>query len=188
MSERTLHADVKTEVQGSLVRPVALCEMDFPSGAVNVWTGQGSITWDSKTWSGTGELITFSTFPERTDGSSQGIKISVNGVDTDLVSDAVDDDWQGDPVSVWIAFLDSSGAVVGDPWKLFGGKMDTSEIFDDGNKATITINAESRLIDQLRPIQWRYTDQDQQNLYSGTTDLGLEFVATLQDVKALWRS
>lgn len=185
MSERGIHADVKTEIQGVVVHPIILCEMGFPSATVNTWTGQGSISWDSKTWTGTGELIGFSSFPERMDGSAQGIQMTVNGVDSTLLSDATEDEWQGAAVGVWIAFVDTSGAIIGDPFKMFGGLMDTAEIYDDGERATITINAESRLIDQLRTIQYRYTDQDQQKLYAG--DKGFEFIAGISDRQAVWQ-
>jgi len=186
MSERGLHEDVVTEVQKQVVRPASLAEMAFPTGTVRIWTGQGAISWNSQTWSGTGNYVAFSAFPERTDGSANGIKITVSGVDSDLISDAAEDAFQGAAISVWIAFLDESRNVVGTPFKLFGGQMDTGEIRDDGKKASIVINAESRLIDQLRPIQYRYTDQDQRKLYAG--DKGFEFIASIPDRQIVWRS
>jgi len=186
MSERDLHADVVTEVQQQVVRPACLAEMAFPTGTVRIWTGQGEISWNSQTWTGTGKFVSFSAFSEQTDGSANGVKITFSGVDSDLISDAVEDAFQGDNVSIWIAFLNSSGAIVGTPFKFFGGLMDTGEIRDDGQKASIIINAESRLIDQLRPIQHRYTEQDQQKLYAG--DKGFEFISTIPDRQFLWRS
>lgn len=185
MSERNLHPSASSELQKQVVHPAFLTEMSFPTGTINIWTGQGTISWDSKEWTGTGKLIGFSSFPERTDGSAQGIQITISAVDSELISDATQDRFQGSPVSVWIALLTDSGAVVGEPFKLFGGQMDTGKIQDTGEKATITINAESRLIDQLRTIQYRYTDQDQQNLYAG--DKGFEFISTIKDRQVLWK-
>jgi len=186
MSERGLHDDIVDEIQKQVVKPALLTEMVFPTGTVNIWTGQGSITWDSKTWTGTEKLIGISSISERTDGSVQGLQITVSGVDSDLISDAAEDEFQGSKVGVWIAFLTSNGAVVEDPFKLFSGHLDTAEIKDNGKQASITINAENRLIDQLRPIQYRYTDQDQQKLYPG--DKGFEFISTIQDRQIVWRS
>lgn len=186
MSERSLHANVSVGVMAQLVRPALLCEIQFPTGTVNIWTGQGTITWDSKTWTGTGELVGFSSFPETTDGSSQGTQIILSGIDSTILDDSVNDEFQGSPVSIWVAILSESGTVTADPFKQFGGLIDTGEIRDDGEKATITINAESRLIDHLRPRQWRYTNQDQQKLYPG--DKGFEFIATTPDRQLVWRS
>jgi hypothetical protein len=186
MSTRDLTTPVENAIDSTVVRPVVLAELSFPSGTVNFWTGQGSITWDSKSWDGTGRAVNFSTFPETTDGSSQGIQIDISGVDSADINDVTQDDFQGTDVYVWIAFLDSSGTVIGNPWVLFSGIMDTGEINDNGQTSTITINAESKLINQIKRIQNRYTDQDQQRLYPG--DIGLELIGKIQDKSFVWKS
>lgn len=186
MSERDLTSNFKSGIAEVVVHPVIFCEMEFPSGTVRIWTGAGAITWDSNTWDGSEDLVSFSPMPEVTDGSSQGVTISVSGVDSDLLSDAINDDFQGSAVRIWLGCLDSSGAVVGDPFQFFGGSMDKGMVRDDGSSAVIEIQVESRLIDQIRPIQWRYTHEDQKKLYTGVTDKGLEFVPKIQDVEIVW--
>jgi len=177
---------MQTAIGETVVRPVVFCELAFPSATVNFWTGQGSLSWDSKTWDGTGRAVSFATFPETTDGSSQGVQIDISGIDSDDIDDITQDEFQGADVLVWIACVDSSGAVVGDPFLMFSGIMDTGEINDNGKTATISINAESKLINQIRRIQNRYTDQDQKHLYPG--DVGLELIGKVQDKQFVWRS
>lgn len=186
MSTRDLSTSLETAIGEVVVRPAVLAELSFSGGAVNFWTGQGSITWDSKSWDGTGRAVSFSTFPETTDGSSQGVQIDISGIDSADIDDITQEEFQGDSANVWIALLDSSGAVISDPFKIFGGIMDTGEINDNGQTATISINAESKLINQIKRIQWRYTDQDQQKLSSG--DKGLEFIGKIQDKQIVWKS
>ena len=53
-----------------------------------------------------------------------------------------------------------------------------------GEKATITLTGESRLIDFFRPRISRYTDAEQQALYPG--DLGLQYVNDLQEASVPW--
>lgn len=186
MSTRNIGESVETAIGETVVRPTVFCELDFPSSTVNFWTGQGTISWNSKSWDGTGRAVSFSTFPETTDGSSQGIQIDISGIDSGDIDDITQDEFQGADVSVWIAFLDSSGTVIGSPFQIFAGIMDTGEINDNGKSATISINAESKLINQIKRIQNRYTDQDQQRLYPG--DKGLEFIGKIQDKQIVWKS
>lgn len=184
MSTRNLTPAMETAIGETVVKPVVLCELDFPSDAVYFWTGQGAITWDSKTWDGAGRAANFSMFPETTDGSSQGVQIDISGIDSGDINDITQDQYQGAAVNIWIAMLNSSGAVIGDPFKIFGGIIDTGEINDNGSTATISINAESKLINQIRRIQNRYTDQDQKRLYPG--DKGFELIGKIQDKSFVW--
>ena len=186
MSERALTTAFKAGIDQDVVHPLILCEMAFPSGTVRLWTGEGSIQWNGETWAGSGELVSFSPMPEVTDGSSQGVAIVLNGVDSGLLSDVANDPFQGSPVRIWLGCLDSNGTVVGDPFQFFGGVMDKGMMRDDGASAMIEIRVESRLIDQVRPIQWRYTHADQQKLHPGETDKGLEFVPKIQDLEVVW--
>lgn len=187
MSERDLTVGVKSGLAQTVISPHVLCELDFPSGRVNFWTGEASIDWDSKTWMATGRAINFSAISETTDGSSQGVSIDISGLDSDDVSDVVDDEFQDSNATIWIALYDpNTHTIMADPFQMFRGKMDSADLRDDGNQALISIRCESRLINQVKRISYRYTNQDQQLLYPG--DLGLEFVASIQDKKVVWKS
>lgn len=188
MSERDLTAAVKTAIEETVIYPIVLAQLAFPSDTVRIWTGQGQISWNAQTWDGTGDVVSFSTFPETTDGSAQGVQIDLSGINSATISDITEDEFQGSSVDVWVGFTDSNGNVIADPFKLFGGQMDTGEINDNGETATITINAESRLINQLKRRQWRYTHEDQKKLYAPTVDKGLEFVSKIQDKEIVWKA
>jgi hypothetical protein len=62
--------------------------------------------------------------------------------------------------------------------------MDTMQITDAGETSQVRIACESRLIDLQRARERRFTDEDQQELYPG--DLGLEYVAGLQEREIAW--
>src|SRR6056300_1032923 len=173
--ERNLTAAVKTAIDQPSVGLAVFCKIEFPSGTVRIWSGITDISWDSQTWNGAGAAVGYSAFPERTDGSAQGLQIILSGIDSSTIANT-DEEFQGAPVGVWLAIIDG-GAVVADPVKTHGGLLDTADIEDDGKQATITFASESKLIRQLQPIQYRYTNEDQQRLYPG--DKGLDQVATL---------
>ena len=62
--------------------------------------------------------------------------------------------------------------------------MDTISINDSGDTVQFTLTVESRLIDLEKPNETRYTGVEQKRLFAG--DLGLDFVADLQDKTINW--
>ena len=62
--------------------------------------------------------------------------------------------------------------------------MDLMNIDDGGQTCTISVSAESRLIDLDRTRERRYTSEDQKIDFPN--DKGLEFIADLQDKEIIW--
>jgi hypothetical protein len=179
---RDLTTAVENIVDSAEVQPFLLFEGSFASGYVRAWSGYGDLSWDSKTWTGTGTLLGITNIQETSDGSAQGITATLSGVPSALVSLALSDVRQGASGKVWMGFLDSG--VVSDPVLLFEGRLDVPSIQEEGETSSISISYESRLIDLERPRQTLYTNEEQQALYAG--DLGCEFVPSLQDITLDW--
>ena len=62
--------------------------------------------------------------------------------------------------------------------------MDQLNIKDGGERSTIEVKVESKLVDLERMRPFRYTEEIQQSLYSG--DTFFSFVQDLQDKKLNW--
>lgn len=179
---RDLTTAVENIVDSAEVQPFLLFEGEFASGYVRAWSGYGDLSWDSKTWTGTGTLLSISNVQETSDGSAQGVTATLSGVPSSLISLALADVRQGRSGKVWMGFLDNG--VVADPILLFEGRLDIPAIQEEGETSSISISYESRLIDLERPRETRYTNEEQQGLYAG--DLGCEFVPSLQDINLVW--
>ena len=67
---------------------------------------------------------------------------------------------------------------------LFKGRITTLTVNDNPAGATISIDAESRLIDLERPSNLRYTKESQNFLHSG--DTGFNRIASIQDKEIIW--
>jgi hypothetical protein len=181
---RDLGAALISEVQAGTVRPVLLFEGVFATGTLNAWTGVGTLSWDSKSWVGTGAFGSVSAIEETDQVVASGIQVALNGIASTNVSLALQSCRQGAAGKVWLALLDSAGAIVGTPYLAFSGRLDVPVIDEGGDSATITIAYESRLADLERPRIRRYTDEDQRAEYPG--DLGFQYVAGLQDKPIPW--
>lgn len=179
---RDLTTAVQSIVDSKEVQPFLLMEGEFISGTVRVWSGYGDLSWNSQTWVGTGTLLQVSSVEETSDGSANGVTVTMSGIPSTMISLALSDVKQSGLGKVWLGFLDDG--VVSDPVLLFEGYLDVPSINDNAETSTLVIAYESRLIDLKRPRETRYTNEEQQAMYPG--DLGCEYVAGLQDISIEW--
>lgn len=180
---RTISADMVSEVTTAQLSPILMAELNF-TPPVYLWTGYGTLTYNGIGYLGLGMLGTISPVQETTDLSARGISMQLSGVPTALVYEALTDDYQGRACSVMFGALSPTAGLVASPITIFSGRMDVMQLSDDGQTSQITMTAENKLIDFKRTREIRYTDEEQQRLYSG--DLGLEFVNAIQEKTIYW--
>ena len=181
---RDLTTAVQNQLSASELEPFFAIKLAFDSGDVRIWTGYTDITVASETYIGGGQLLSISPVEETVEIAAKGVQFGLNGIDR-----------------VWLLLLSRKIIKVALPkciWAfyhraqyyqillIFDGRMDVMTIQDSGDTASITLSAESRLIDLERPRVRRYTNSDQQNQFPG--DTSLRFVADLQDKEIAWGS
>lgn len=158
-------------------------ELVFDSGTLRVTNAGHDMSWDGHNWTGVGQLGSIDAVQEGADLQAYGIKLALSGIPSDYVATALGEHYQGRACRVWLAFLDSDYRVLADPVLVFSGRMDTMDV-DMGNTATITVSAESRLIDLERARVRRFNHEDQQIDYPG--DLGFQYVPFMVERELLW--
>ena len=185
MASRTVHGDVVTAITSGEVRLAWLVDLVLDAGELNIWTGIGSLSANGNTYQGAGDLGSVEAIEENTDLKATGLRLSLSGVTSSLVSAALSEQYQGRTCRAYVGFFDSSWVILGDPLLLFGGRIDVMQITDSGKTSEISLTAESRAVDLERPGEVRYyTDEDQQRLFSG--DRGCEGTAALVDAHLSW--
>lgn len=100
-----------------------------------------------------------------------------------MVTLALTENYQGKNATLYLGLL-SGGSVVADPYILFRGFMDTLDIGDTGETATIQVKAENRLVALRKAKPRRFTQVDQELI--DPTDLGFAFINDLQDKTITW--
>lgn len=181
---RSLESAMSTAVAADLVRPIFLCQLAFPSGNVNLWSGIGDLTVDSVDYVGAGTLLGVSDISESSDVQANGIRVSLSGIASSIITKARDEDYQGRELKILLGAMDSSNSVIDDPVVVFSGFMDTMTINDAGETAVISVTAENRLIEFEKTRVRRYTAEDQKIDYPN--DKGLEFVAEMAEKEIIW--
>jgi len=182
--DRVLTAGMLAAIAAGTIRPAYLIEIETATGTDNIWTGTGSLSWDSKTWLGLGEIIGISEIPETSGINAVGITITLSGVDPTSLTEAVDDIVPFKPVKMWLALFDANYAIVVDPYLAFSGRTDSVKIVESGKGTTVAVNCENRLIELNRTRERRFTQEDQ--ILEYPDDKGFEFVNAIQGLYMPW--
>lgn len=181
---RTVSSAFQAAIANKTARMMLMFEAWFDSGPVLLWTGYGTITVLTRTYTGAGTFISLSEFKETDGVESQGLTIRLSGIPSSAVSLALSEAYQGRIVRIWFGMMTPDLGVIADPVLLFTGRADTMNITDAGDTCTIELNAENHFVDLLRGRGRKYTHQDQQIDYPN--DNFLNKVELLQDQVFQW--
>ena len=185
---RSITTAFKNAIKSSVVRPFLAVELEFSTGTLRFWNGYGDLTMtaggSSNTFTGLGDLLGVSPISESDQIEAIGASLSLTGIKSSFISTALTGNYTNRNASIFFGVFDTSKNVIADVYTLFKGKMDIMKIDEGSESATITLNLENRLIVLDRPLNRRFTHEDQQERFSG--DLGLEFVPDLQDKEIIW--
>lgn len=206
---RNVPSSLSDIVSQPVIAPILFIEADFDSYSLRMWSGLGDLYWDNKTWVGGGSMLSVAAIEESNEVKAVGTRVSLSGIPSELISMALQEDYQGRPLKVYLGaftteanFLakedgtlvlkEDAGSItvttkddiVTDPLIIFSGRMDVMTIAEGGDTSTIEITVENRLIDFERTRERRYTAEDQKIDYPN--DKGFDFVASIQNVQITW--
>jgi hypothetical protein len=192
---RTLSPAVLAQVLAAQLRPALFLEIAFLTETIWLWSGLGPTTPPGpaygtttfpygQTFLGMGWLGQIQAVPAVTDVIAQNITLVLSGIPTELVTDAINAVRQNSTATLWVAMLDGSNNVIGDPVQVFAGSLDVPTLVEGAETSSISITAENPLIDLNRAPERRFTDIDQQTYYPG--DTGFFAVQLLQDYNWVW--
>lgn len=181
---RTLPEALQTELNAKELKPFYAVQFFFDSGTVSFWTGLGEIYANSTTFYGGFGVLSISKSKETSDLGAEGMLVTLNGLDSSLVSLALQENYRNRFCKIYMGALGDDFQPVSDLYQIFMGRMDTMSIQEDGNTATLQLTVENVLIDLERPRLRKYTNEEQLQRYAG--DNSLETVAALQDKEIIW--
>jgi hypothetical protein len=178
--------------------PVVFVELAFADQTLYLFGGVGSITPAGPAYSplatfpygqsftGLGWLAKVSTIPQTSKVQAQNITLSLSGIPSELVLEAINQVRINGVARVWLGFFNSTGAVIADPVQLFAGALDVPTLTDSGATCTLSITAENPLLLLNESPARNFDDADQQIYTPG--DLGMSFVDALGNLTLFWPS
>jgi len=180
---RIIDSEFATASKADNLKIAVLLFLDFDSAPVYLNTSATTIVYDGNSYLGAGQLGSISRVEEKAEIESSSIELALSGIPTEYISLSLQEKYQGRPVKIYLALLDSNFVVIGTPLTLFVGKMDYMQVVL-GESATISVVCNSILSDWNRPRVRRYNNEDQQIEYP--LDKGFKFVQQEVEQEIVW--
>ena len=184
---RSIGSSFLSQLTGDKLRPFFAIKFNFTSGTLLLNTTYADLVIGGVTYLGSAGILEISTISEGSEVQAIGVNVTLNGLDTSILSAGLIEDTQGMVCEVYFGVLTTSNnadTIVDTPYQIFSGFIDSMAITETGEISSLTFAIENKMIILERPVDRRYTDQDQQNLFPG--DKGCEFVTSLQDKSVAW--
>lgn len=171
---KSITAAQQAALDAGHVIAVLFVEVDFASGKKRYCTAGATIpyttfspTAGSEDWLGTGNLVGIEPIRETGNVESTGLRLTISGIPSAMVSLALQEDVQSRRISMWFGVMNPNGTLIDTPVLEWQGRIDTLSIAESQDTATIVTTAESRMAALMRAAPRRYNDADQQKLYLG---------------------
>lgn len=182
---RGLSTDVKTELATGNISPILLVYIGFATPLYLTNSGfplTSSVSGSSQTYTASGHLKGISNTTETNKPTKNSLSISLSAVDQTYVSVILNENVIGKEVKIWKGYLDSSNAIISDPFLLYYGTIDEYKISDSTSTASIVLNITSHWGNFDKQNGRTTTDNSQQRFFSG--DKGMEFASlTVRDLR-----
>ena len=179
---RDLTTALETALSADVIEPFFAVDLNFDVSPLYVWSGQGDIVIDGKTYVGSEEMLQVDTIEEAADASARGAVLTLTGVPSEVISIALNTEYQGRTGNIYFGSLTDSTEYT----EIFSGFIDTMDILEEPDESTVRVTLESRLIRLEYPSGIKYTSSHLKSRYAG--DLGLDFVEGLANKKIIWGS
>lgn len=172
MSSRWSSIFNENNAKRNAIAMVTLGELYFDSGTLYLSDGFGQLNWNGHAYDGLGDYGGFDSIQELPDSTARGLILTLSGVPTHLVVSAMNEQYQGRIVILYVGLLDiDSMAWIDNPEVVWEGRMDYMTIDIQETAATMQMHCEHRL--NKEPLVARYTDQDQQLAFPGDSFFNL---------------
>jgi len=182
---RQLTDEMLAQLSAGHMSPCFFVSIEFANSTEYLWSGLGPIDWNGHRWLGVGALGRISAVVEQNELQAQNITLSLSGVRSDQLHEAIEECRLNKPVRVWLGSLLNDGVtVIVDPSQIFTGFTDVPTINEGTDESVINITVENRLVILQNSCSRRYTNEDQKLDYP--TDKGFEYVAAIQNWNGKW--
>jgi hypothetical protein len=173
-------------VTGAAIKEIAAAEQEvvpvvfahLEMDGADLYFNNSSVTfpWDDNLWIGAGHMGDIEAVQEAQDLIAQPVRLTISGIDADVIQDAMNANYKDGAVTLYLALLNHDTLeIIDEPEELWSGFMDVMTIEADQNSGSISVVCEHWL--RVAPVISLYTDQEQQVI-----DVGDRFFQFTKDI------
>lgn len=181
---RALTGTMQTQLRSLVVTPCWLVKLQFNSGYIYLTSRTRDVAWSGQTWLANNWLRSIDGLSNVFDHSSNEVTVTIGGLDPTILSLILSSTSQKNTVDIYFGLIDASGNLYADPYLLFTGLFDDSNIDDSSDETEVGMVFTSPLARISKINVFRFTHQSQQALFAG--DLGFQYVSQAADWKGFW--
>lgn len=170
------------QVDSPHVHMVTMVKLEFDTPAY-AHSGIGTISYGGADYLGVGNLGAISGARETEILGPSPISLTLSGADSDLLAEAVDSGNLYDRVTIYQGYRQDDGTLYDDPWVVWSGWFEYAAI-SVGEESAISVTCQHDLSMLSEKNGSRYSDEDQQNAYTG--DVGLAFASDTNGLRLMW--
>lgn len=181
-----LNSTQRALASGQAVIFARLVDLELDPDPLYLWEGLGPIAISGHTYLGAGTLMSIAPIGYSQHGGADKIELGLSGVDSDVVALARDaGPLSGIRCTIWGQLFTEALNPSGGRFWLGGGTTDIPRYSASGaTRRQVTISVEGDFTERNRAAFASMSDRDQQARFAG--DMGLEFVATMNDRRIDW--
>jgi hypothetical protein len=179
---RDISATNVAQIDAAHLHEVVLVKLEYDT-PVYVHSGVGTITFETNDYLGVGNLGSLSAPREQEQVTPASIQLTLDGITTGNVTEALDSGNLYDPVTIYVGYRQDDGTLVDDPWVLWKGWYEYASI-SLGEESAVSVTCQHDLSILNEKKGDRYSDEDQQSKFTG--DVGLAFTANMASTKLIW--
>lgn len=180
---RELHSSVRLELSAAHIKYMFMVDLQLDSGSIAFNGSLSNYDYDEKIFVGAGNLGSVSSVTEDNNLDPSSCSITLSAVNQALLSAFLDEEILNRKAIVYVALLDESNQIIGEPFVYFDGLMEPPKI-TYGNSATILIDIKDRLAIWNRDKTQHLTNEEQ--IKQHPSDKGLEFVNAIASKEIVW--
>lgn len=182
---RELSTVFASAITGSKLTVANAVEFDFggSTGTVRFYTGIGTMVIDGKEYLGTGNIGSITSYTEDNKLGVNNMTFTLSGVPSDVLAIALNEQCRGKPCRMYMVLFNEAGNILSSQI-CFTGRMDQMIVKEAGDNSSISITAESQVIDFNRPRLTRWT----YNQRKDASDEGLKYISKVSTLVIPWGS
>ena len=181
---RDISAANLAEINAAHLHLVVMVKLEFDT-PLYVHSGIGTITYDSNDYLGVGQFGSISNMTESEVLRPTSLTLTLSGVDSNLITEALDSGDYGDIVTIYNGYRQDDGTLVADPLLIWKGKFEFASI-SQGEQSIVSITVQHDLAVLNEKDGGRITDEDQQVRFPG--DVAFEFIHDMENIgrRLIW--